>query len=147
MFYKRQFILFTHLSVHPSIHSFIHSFIPDLTVTLKGSSPFAVIQNNFDFTCVVANGAIEETIVFYTNDAIVASLSQTAKTCSILKKPATDGHEVKCGKGTMNEHANVKNYKYLFEQVLPSDLKDWSCKMKNMDTRSNVIKLTVKGYF
>ncbi|XP_041373028.1 uncharacterized protein LOC121386250 isoform X4 [Gigantopelta aegis] len=96
---------------------------------ISGSSPYAVLNKTFTFTCTVTDAEdLVDVIAFYKRTSTYGSRYQTGNTCIPFYDPMR-GYNISCGSGTNSSSSTTKIYTFVIYQVAPHDVGDWSCRL------------------
>ncbi|XP_041373857.1 uncharacterized protein LOC121386892 [Gigantopelta aegis] len=124
---------------------FCPKHIQGVSVNISGSSPYAVLNTPFTFTCTVTDAAnLDNGIAFYKRTSKDGSWFQSGNTCIVFSNPEK-GYNTSCGSGTNSSSSTTKTYTFVIYQVASHDAGDWSCGLFGSSTRSTFYLMISNG--
>ncbi|XP_041347151.1 carcinoembryonic antigen-related cell adhesion molecule 1-like [Gigantopelta aegis] len=117
------------------------------SLSISGSSSYAVLKQPFTLTCTVSQAAnLNDKVQFFWKNAAsaFASLRQNIASCSVFSQPPS-GYTASCGSGTDSSSSTTKKYHLVINRAAVSDATDWWCQLDTAKTRSNTISLQISS--
>ena len=119
-----------------------------LSLSLTGSSSYAIKGQEFTLTCTVKNAEnMFDLVQFYRDSSATAfgSLNQSFGQCVPLKGEPRVGYDILCGEMTDDNKAPTKTYILKIHKASEPDKGKWRCEVEIDNGRSSDFPLEVIG--